>query len=186
MTDEQIIELFFRRDERAIRACMTAYEPYCRKVATGILENGEDVQEAVADTWLSVWDSIPPNRPQYLRLFLGRITRNKALSIWRKNHAQNRGGGQTVLALEELGTCVAPGSDPQEVVDTKLLGKHITAFLKTQPQIGCNVFLCRYFYMEEIPAIAIRYHLSENNVRMILSRTRQKLRKYLQKEGYSL
>lgn len=186
MTDEQIIELFFRREEQAIRECMTVYGPYCQKVAAGILENGEDVQEAVADTWMSAWDTIPPHRPKYLRLFLGRITRNKALSIWRKSHTQNRGGGQTALALEELGACVAPGSDPQEIVDTKLLGKHITAFLKNQSQMGRNVFLRRYFYMEDIPVIAKRFHLSENNVRMILSRMRQKLRKYLQKEGYSL
>lgn len=184
MNDERIIELFRRRDEQAIRESMIAYGTYCRTVASGILPDPADAEEAVADTWLAAWDSIPPHFPKYLRLFLGRITRNKALSIWRRNSAQSRGSGQVSLALDELGECIALNSSPEETVDTKELGQAITAFLKNEPAMRRNVFLRRYFYMEELPAIAKYYGLTESNVRTMLSRTRQKLKKYLQQEGY--
>ena len=184
MNDEKIIELFRRRDEQAIQESMIAYGAYCYQVAAGILTDPADAEEAVADTWLAAWDSIPPHFPKYLRLFLGRITRNKALSIWRRNTAQSRGSGQVSLALDELGECIAREGGPEEAVDTKELGKAITAFLKNEPVRRRNVFLRRYFYMEELSAIAQRYSLTESNVRMMLSRTRQRLRKYLQQEGY--
>lgn len=186
MNDEKIIELFRRRDEQAIQECMISYGAYCHSVAAGILPDSADAEEAVADTWLAAWDSIPPQCPRYLRLFLGRITRNKALSIWRKNSTQSRGSGQVRLALEELGECIASDSAPEKALDTKEMGKAITAFLKNEPIMRRNVFLRRYFYLEEMPAIANRYGLKESNVRMMLSRTRQKLKKYLTQEGYIL
>lgn len=186
MTDERIIELFQKRDEQAIRESMASYGSYCRAVASGILPDPADAEEAVADTWLTVWDLIPPHCPRYLRLFLGRITRNHAISIWRRNNAGSRGGGQTALALEELGECAAAEGSPEAVVDIKELTRTITAFLKNEPAVRRSVFLRRYFYLEDIPAIAHRHDLTESNVRMMLSRTRQKLRKYLIQEGYIL
>lgn len=184
MNDEKIIARFYARDERAIQACMDTYGAYCRTVAAGILSDSADVEEAVADTWLAAWDSIPPQYPKCLRLFLGRITRNQAISIWRKKNAQSRGGGQLEVALEELGECISPESSPEAMVDGKELRKQIDYFLKGQPTIRRQVFLRRYFYFEDIPSIAHRYGFKETNVRMMLSRTRQKLRKYLQQEGY--
>ena len=153
-------------------------------VAAGILDDPADVEEAVADTWLSAWDTIPPQCPKYLRLFLGRIVRNRAISIWRKNNAAGRGGGQVAIALEELEQCVASDTTPETVVDAKELERAITAFLKHEPATRRSVFLRRYFYLEDIPAIALRFGLREANVRMMLSRTRQKLKKYLIQEGY--
>lgn len=184
MTDEKIIELFFRRDEQAIRESTIAYGAYCRSIASGILSDPLDAEEVVADTWLAAWDSIPPNRPQYLRLFLGSITRNRALSRWRKNCAASRGGGETAIALEELGECISTGGSPEDTVNTKQLGQTITAFLKREPAMYRNVFLRRYYYMESFSDIADRYGLKETNVRMMLSRTRKKLRNYLKQEGY--
>lgn len=184
MTDEKIIELFNKRDEQAIRECMTAYEAYCRTVAAGILADPADAEEAVADTWLTAWDTIPPQCPKHLRLYLGRITRNLAISRWRKNTAQCRGGGQVELALEELGECVSRSAIPEAELDARQLQRAISAFLKTEPAIRRQVFVRRYFYLEELPAIAYRFGLGEANVRMMLSRTRQKLRNYLIQEGY--
>lgn len=184
MNDEKIIALYFDRDEQAIRESMDAYGAYCRAVAAGILSDPADVEEAVADTWLAAWDSIPPQYPKYLRLFLGRITRNQAISIWRKKNAHSRGGGQVAVALEELGECVSPDTSPEAAVNTKELQQAINGFLKAQPPLRRQVFLRRYFYLEDIPAIAHRYGLKETNVRMMLSRTRQKLRKFLTQEGY--
>lgn len=184
MNDEKIIALYFDRDEQAIRESMDAYGGYCRAVAGGILSDPADVEEAVADTWLAAWDTIPPQYPRCLRLFLGRITRNQAISIWRKRNAQSRGGGQVALALEELGECVCPDASPEAAVSTKELQQAINTFLAGRSLTHRQVFLRRYFYLEEISVIAHRYGLREGNVRMMLSRTRQKLRKYLQQEGY--
>lgn len=184
MNDEKIIELFQKRDEQAIKECMVLYGDYCRVVAAGILNDPADVEEALADTWLAAWDSIPPHNPKYLRLFLGRITRNRAISVWRKNHAGQRGGGQVIVALDELSQCVSPTGCPEQEVDAKQLTDAINRFLKNQPIRQRQVFLRRYFYLEDISAIAHRYDLRESNVRMMLSRTRQKLRKYLIQEGY--
>ena len=186
MNDEKIIELFWHRDEQAIRECITAYEAYCRKIATGILSDPADVEEVLADTWLAAWDCIPPQRPENLRLFLGRITRNSAIGVWRKMNAQCRGGGQVALALEELGECVSSGDSSEDMFSVRELERKITAFLKGQPTVPRQVFVRRYFYLEDTAAIANRYGLRENNVRMMLSRTRQKLRKYLEQEGYTL
>ena len=184
MNDEKIIELFQKRDEQAIKECMARYGSYCRTVAAGILADPADVEETVADTWLSAWDAIPPYIPKYLRLFLGRITRNHAISLWRRNNASSRGSGEIVLALEELEECVSSKDTPETAVSAKELEKTIATFLKNEPAARRKVFLRRYFYLEDIPAIAYRYGLSESNVRMMLSRTRQKLRKYLIQEGY--
>ena len=178
MTDNQIIELFQKRDEQAVGACILAYGSYCRTVAAGILRDAGDVEEALQDTWLAVWDAIPPQRPQSLRLFLGRIARNAAISIWRRNNASCRGGGMVCVALEELADCVPGGDLPDKTVDSRELSRMISAFLKTEPVLRRKVFVRRYFYLEDSSAIADRYGKKESNVRMMLSRTRQRLRKY--------
>lgn len=184
MTDEKIIEMFWRRDEQAIRECMETYGAYCKTVASRILSEESDIEETVSDTWLAAWDSIPPKHPQHLRLYLGSITRNKTISIWRANRAKSRGGDRVDVALEELSQCISLGSDPEAKVNMQQLQCAIMAFLKSEPVMRRQVFVRRYFYLEEIPSIASRYGLKQSNVRMMLSRTRQKMRKYLTQEGY--
>ena len=156
----------------------------CRTVAGSVLKNPLDIEEVVADTWLKAWDAIPLYRPQHLRLFLGKITRNLALSMWRKNSAYSRGGDQVTLALEELGECISNSDSPEEYVNMQELEKSISAFLKTEKPIRRAVFLRRYFYLETISSIAKRYSLREANVRMMLTRVRQKLKKFLEQEEY--
>lgn len=184
MDDKQIIELYCRRDEQAIRESMETYGDYCRSIAVGILSDPADAEEAVSDTWLAAWDSIPPAYPQSLRLYLGRLTRNRSIDLWRRNRAQSRGGDRIPQVLEELSECVGPAADPEEQLSAKELSRTVTAFLKSESAMRRSVFLCRYFYFEDLPDIARRYQLRESNVRMMLSRTRQKLRKYLIQEGY--
>ena len=185
MTEEKIIELFNRRDEQAIRECISQFDRYLRKVASAILADPADIEEAVSDTWLAAWDTIPPQRPKYLKLYLARIVRNRAVGIWRKNNAYSRGGGEPMLALEELGQIV--GSDSvEETLDMKALSSEISAFLKNQGKLPRMVFVRRYFYVQSIADIAASLGLKESNVRMILSRTRNKLKKYLLQEGYML
>lgn len=186
MEDEKIIELYWNRDEQAIRATMETYGIYCHTVATAILGDNGDAEEAVADTWLRAWNAIPPLRPNCLRLYLGKITRNISLSIWRKNHADSRGGGQVLLALEELAECVSTGETPETVVSTGELEQAITDFLLNEPVKSRAIFLRRYFYLEDSKAIAKSYAMTDVAVRMHLSRTRRKLKEYLIKEGHIL
>lgn len=186
MKDQEILALYFRRSEEAIQASMDSYGSYCRAVAAGILEDPEDVEEAVADTWLRAWNAIPPAKPDSLRLYLGRITRNLSLSLWRKNNAQRRGGGQVLLALEELGECVSRQDTPEALWDTRELASALSAFLRQLPEKQRRIFLRRYFYLEEIAVIAKSLGTKEVNIRMILSRLRKKLKEYLLQEGYEL
>lgn len=184
MRDEEIISLYFERDEHAIQATIDTYGAYCSSIAMNILKNSSDAEETVADTWVSAWNSIPPQRPQFLRLFLGKITRNLSLSLWRSKTADCRGGGETAKALDELSDCISDQNDPEKVVQTKELGHIISVFLKSEPQNSRVIFLRRYFYLESSKAIALRLGTSDANVRMTLSRTRKRLKDHLKKEGY--
>lgn len=184
MTDSEIIILYNQRKEEAIRASMEVYGSYCHAVAARILQDPADAEEAVADTWLHAWNAIPPQQPRHLRLFLGKLTRNLALSIWRKNNAQSRGGGQVPLALEELKECSTSEGSPEALVSTKELASSVSSFLRTLPERQRAVFLRRYFYLEDTKAIAGHLGMKEANVRMLLSRLRQKLKKHLTQEGY--
>lgn len=186
MNDDQIIELYFARDERAITATDMKYGAYCCQIADRILSDPMDTEETVSDTWLRAWTTIPPNRPRVLRLYLAKITRNLAFSRYRARNAEKRGSGDVVLALEELSECVSGGEGPEDSLALRTLTDAIGAFLRTQSEQNRNVFIRRYFYLEEIAEISARYSLKESNVLMILARVRKKLKEYLIKEGYDL
>lgn len=186
MEDEKILELYRDRDEQAIRETIAQYESYCRTVALGILSNEADVEEVLSEVWLRAWESIPPQEPEYLRLYLAKITRNQAMSRLRRESAQRRGGGQVALALEELGECVSGSQSAEGALDAKELQEAINAFLHTLPQRDRVTFLRRYFYLEDTKTIAAQLHTKETNLRMLLSRTRKKLKNYLIQEGYEL
>lgn len=185
MEDAKIIDLYFGRDETAIEETDRKYGTYCRGVAWNILQSAEDSEECVNDTWLRAWNAMPPQRPGVLRQFLAKITRNLSLDRFRASHAQKRGSGEVPLALEELKECVGAG-DPATDAERKLLEALIGQFLQRLSPRDRNVFLRRYFYMESHKDIAARYGMKEANVRLCLSRTRQKLRDYLRKEDFPL
>lgn len=183
MEDSKIIELYFARNEAAIAETDKKYGPYCHAIAYRILQNLSDSEECVNDTWLRAWNAMPPQRPGVLRQFLAKITRNLSLDRWRGANAEKRGGGETVLALEELGECISAGGDPATQLELAELKAAIAGFLKSLPERERSIFLRRYFYLEKPEQIAKAYLLKKANVRLILSRTRQKLREYLEKEG---
>lgn len=186
MEDSQIIELYFARDQRAVAETDEKYGRYCFCLANSILENREDAEETLSDTYLRAWNAIPPVRPQVLRLYLARITRNLAFSRWRKDHAEKRGGGQMELVLEELDECIpAPGS-PEEGLDGKEFAKLIREFLDTLGEKERGLFLRRYFYVEQTEQLAARYRMKPESVRKSLLRTRKKLKDYLNREGYAV
>ena len=186
MEDQKIIEMLLARNEDALLRIRTAYDAYCHQVARSVLAREEDAQEAVADAMLRVWNSIPPNRPENLKLYLARVTRNCALSILRLQNAQKRGGGQLLVALEELGDCVSDRTDVAEALNKRELARAISDFLRKQNGRDRGIFLHRYFHLESTAQIAEQYAMGEANVLQVLSRIRRKLKHYLIQEGYAL
>ena len=186
MEDQQIIDLYYQRNEQAIAEFEAKYGNYCHTIAKNILDCRETAEECVNDTWWHSWRVMPPQLPQCLRAFFGRITRNLALDRYRSAHRAKRGGDEMTAALEELGQCVSGNDDPEAVFQEKELGRCINRFLLTQPRRDRNVFLCRYYYLYSTADIAKGLGLTEGHVRTVLSRMRQKLRLALEKEGYSL
>lgn len=186
MNDEAILELYFARDEQAVAETDRKYGTYCYHIANAILADAGDSEETVSDTYLQAWNTIPPKRPGVLKMYLAKITRNLSFSRWRKRSAEKRGGGELPLALEELAECLASPESVEDSLSGKELACTIRAFLDTLPRREQNIFLRRYFFLEESDAIAQRYGMKPATVLRTLSRTRGKLRAYLTKEGYAL
>lgn len=182
MDDKQIIALFFRRSEEAIGALAARYGALLQHVAVNILGNALDAQECVNDSYLALWDRIPPQEPSPLRAYACRVTRNIALTRRRDDHADRR-NSQYDLSLEELSACIAgPGLDEQ--LDARQLGRAIDAFLDTISRENRIIFLRRHWFGDSVGDIAARMGLKENTVSVRLSRTRSLLRAYLVQEGY--
>ena len=184
MEDSRIIELYWARDEEAIKASQESYGAYCRAIAWRILNVEEDCEECLSDTWLKAWNTMPPQRPSILSAFFGCLTRNLAFSRWREKKALKRMGDETALALSELCYCVAGGADPAEQTEAKDLEAAVNRFLRGLSAQECNLFLLRYYHVYSIRAIAQQYSMKENTVKGSLLRTRRKLRRFLEKEGY--
>ena len=184
MEDHEIIELYFSRDESAIRYTDQKYGNYCFTVAWNILFDREDSQECVNDTWRKTWDLIPPERPMFLKFFLAKITRGFAMNLLRTRTRDKRGGSQYEAALDELENVLSSGNDPEKEFEAKELAQEINRFLSKLAERDRNVFVRRYFYMESGAQIAEKYRLSETNVNVILNRTRKKLKEHLRKEGW--
>ena len=184
--DKGIIELYEMRDERAIRQTADKYGRYCFGVAKNILPSEQDCEECVNDTYVRVWNSIPPKKPSNFRLFLARITRNLAIDRVKRDVAMKRGGGEFALALEEIGDIASDDDTVEKDIEYSVLVRRINEFLRSISERDCNVFVSRYFYIESISTISRKYSLSEANVHKILSRVRVGLKEYLRAEGYEI
>ena len=184
MDDIEIIDMYWERDQKAIYYTSQKYEVYCYKVAVNILKNKEDSEECVNDTWLAAWNEMPPKRPDILKLFLARITRNSAINALKSRMARKRFASEGIVALEELSECIGDGKDISSELEAKELEASIGRFVSQLPEREGNIFARRYFYTEKIKIIASEYGLTKHNVTVILHRTRIKLRNYLIKEGF--
>lgn len=184
MNDSQIIKLYWQRNECAIQETNSKYGAYCYSIANNILTSKEDSEECVNETWLRAWNTMPPQKPNRLNLFLAKITRNLSFDKFKAKTADKRGGGELTLVLDELESCIADSTDTEKEYSAKELNESINSFLHTLSECECNVFLRRYFYAESVTEISVRYELKESNVNVILSRARKKLRTHLEKEGY--
>lgn len=185
-TEEEIIALYWSRNEEAIRQTADTLGRYCYTVAYNILGNPEDAEECVNDTYLALWNAIPPARPASFKHFVTRILRNLALNRYKEQNRDKRGGGQVPLALEELSEVVSDTEDIPADYARKELLESVTRFLRRCSPRDRSLFLDRYVRLEPTAVLAKRYGVKEAQVLLILSRTRKKLKAQLEKEGYTL
>ena len=181
MEDSKIIELFFARDEDAIKHTDDTYGRRLYQLADNIVRNGQDAEESVSDTYLKAWDTIPPRKPQYFFAYIAKICRHFALDRldW-KNAAKRK--AEVVSLTQEMEACIPDTQRDRELAE-KELGMILDTFLRILTPENRVVFLRRYWYVDTIAEIAVRYGISESAVQMRLNRTRAKLCTYLEKEG---
>lgn len=182
MDDQKIIDLYWSRSEDAISETAAKYDGYCYSIAYNILANNEDAEESVSDTHMAAWKAMPPRRPSILATFLGKITRHLAIDRWRSRNRYKRGGGEIILALEELEECVSDSETVEKAYERKQMAAVLNRFLESLPETERRVFLCRYWYLDPIADIANYYGFSNSKVTSMLHRTRGKLRALLEKE----
>ena len=181
MDDSEILDLYFARSEQAIVQTDQKYGFYSYSIAKRILSDPLDAEESVNDTYAEVWKSLPPRRPKYFFAFLASICRHLSLNRvdW-KQAAKRRAQG--VPLTEEMENCI-PDAVHERQMEAKELGKLLDAFLEGLPKDSRLIFLRRYWYVDSVPEIAARYGMTESKVKMQLSRTKEKLRSFLEQEG---
>ncbi|MCH5323911.1 MAG: sigma-70 family RNA polymerase sigma factor [Eubacterium sp.] len=184
MEDSQIVELYWERSESAIAETKQKYEHYCHYIAYNILKSDMDAEECVNDTYVKAWNSIPPNRPNRLSAYLGKITRNIALDRYEKNKAQKRGGGEMSVVLDELQECI-PSSN-NSISDTYILKDAINRFLVSLSPDKRKIFMRRYWYLSSIKEISQEYGISQSKAKMTLLRVRNDFKAFLEKEGIDI
>ena len=183
MEDTKIIDLFWERDESAIRETEITYGRYCRTIAFNILGVEEDVQECLNDTWLGAWNSIPPARPACLSAFLAKITRNLAISKYRAKYAKKRTGDRLSESLDELGECIPVSNDNvSQAIDRRILAEAINGYLDTCSEKQRKIFVRRFFYFDSIAEISQMYGIGQSDVKVTLMRMRRSLQKILEEE----
>ena len=184
MDDKRIVDLFFERNEQALTETRQKYSRYLHRVALGILQNQQDAEECVNDTYLRAWNAIPPHRPSRLSVFLGKITRHLALDRYTALTADKRGGGTQAAILEEWREALPEtNSDP---ADDMAVRDALSRFLRQLPAEKRRMFIRRYWYGDTIATIAADRHATESAVKMTLSRIRGELKTFLEKEGIAL
>lgn len=181
MTDREIIGLFFERSDAAITETQRLYGRYFHSIAYGIVWDDADAEEIVNDTYLHAWNTIPPEHPDSLRGFLGRVTRQLAIKYLEKSTAIKRGAGQYASVIDELAECISDGDD---LSDTVALRDVLNRFLQTLSPAERGIFIRRYWHMQSIDDIAAACGVSESKVKSQLFRTRKKLKTHLDKEGF--
>lgn len=181
MEDEQIIELFWSRDERAIEQAAAKYAPYCRTIAMNVLSNHEDAEECVNDTWLRVWNAIPPERPKAFRAWVGKITLRLALNRRQQNHAQKRYAGMEEI-LSELEQCVPSDESADRQLAAKEITRIINQWLGTLSREDRAIFVRRYWYGDAVKKLALEGGVSPGKMAKRLYVLRGKLKAALEKE----
>ena len=185
MDDINIIELFFERKENAIKETSLKYGKFIRYIAFNITGDNAQAEECENDTYLSLWNSIPPERPEFLKAYIGTLVRNRALSIYRKNTAVKRNCGITVL-LDELEECIPSSFNTEDEYFGKVLTEILNKWLKTLSEENRAVFIKRYWYGEAVKDIAEEVSCSPSKISSLLFSLRKQLKNELEKEGVAV
>lgn len=185
MDDNKIIELYWARLEDAIRETSVKYGKLCRFIADNILASREDSEECVNDTYLGLWNAIPPERPVRFSVFVSRVARNQALKKYEYLSAAKR-NPEAVCSLDELGECVSGKDDIETELENRRIEQAIDDFLWQLSEEKRNVFLRRYWYFESIEGICRQTGFSRSKVKSMLYNLRRKLRTHLEREGIAV
>jgi len=190
MQDTAIVEMFTSRNESAIAESQRKYGAYLKQIAYNVLGAGstQDSEEIANDTYLSAWNSIPPHKPEQLSTYLGKIARQIAIDSFRKRTSQKRLGSQYALSLSELADCIPASADfsPERAAESRLLREKINEWLATLEVTTRKIFVARYFFHDSLREIAPRYDMSESKVKSMMFRTRNDLKAFLEKEGFTI
>ena len=184
MDDDRIVRLFWERDEQAIEETAAKYGALCHRIAYNVLSDRQDAEECVSDTYVGLWNAIPPATPHNFKAFVCKVARNvslKRLAFLTREKRSPEGR----LSLDELAGVLSDERCAPDVSDEEV-GRHISAFLREQSPDAQRVFIRRYVFFDSVSAIAVRYGFTESKVKNLLFRTRNKLRNHLIKEGVAL
>ena len=185
MDDDKIIELYWTRSELAVSETQMKYGRLCISIASNILSNIEDSEECVNDTYLALWNSIPPKKPERLQAFICRITRNLALKKYEYVTAEKR-NKNVACSIDELEYCVSGRNEVEAELESKKIETAINMFLRQQDKEKRGVFILRYWYFESIKSISDYTGFSQSKVKSILFNLRRRLRLYLESEGIEI
>ena len=186
MDDNRIVELYLARDEAAIKQTIVKYGSRLHSLAYGIVKDQQTAEECESDTYMKAWNTIPPHEPRsYLYAFLARITRYISLNCCRDRGRLKRSTFICELSTE-LEQCIAAPDDMECRIEDMALSTAINGFLGKLDEEKRNIFVRRYWYMDSVVDISKRFALSESKVKTVLFRCRKRLRKHLEKEGYTL
>ena len=186
MTDNQIVELYIIRDERAITESTSRYGAYCNKIAMNILHSREDSEECVADTWHNAWNSIPPQKPLSLSAFFGKIVRNLAITRYRKSKAGKRSSGGLALLLSEFGECIPSREDTAGQVESRLLVQIIDDWLSRLNKEDRAVFIRRYWFGDSVKELAKECGVTPAKMAQTMLKLRKSLKAKLEMEGVEI
>ena len=185
MEDKTILDLYVQRSERAITETAAKYGPYCGAVADRVLGCPEDTEEILNDTWLAAWNDIPPSLPACLRAYLGRITRNLALSRFRLYHTKKRYAGMETL-LSELEDCLPDPRTPEEELDRRELVRVLQGWTDSLGPEERRLFVRRYWHGVPVKQLAREAGIAQNAMAQRLARLRRSLKTRLEQEGADL
>ena len=185
MDDKQIIELYFERNEQAIKETQNKYGAFCHRIAMNILGIHEDAEECVNDTYYSVWKQIPPTVPEVFKVYLGRITRNLSISRFRAMRAKKRYSSMEIM-LSELNDCVPSSSNVEQTIEVMQLSDYISEWLDSLPEEDCALFVRRYWFGDEVQELAKKCGITAVKMAQRMLRLRKSLKAALEQKGVAL
>ena len=182
--DEEILDMYWARDEKAITETDRKYRRYLHTIAYNILHDDLDCEECLNDTYLGTWNSIPPARPRIFQIFLSKIMRNIAVTRYKRNTAGKRIPSEMTVSLEELGQSIPFSESAEHDYLVREVSRILSQYLRTLPERSAFIFICRYYCSDRIADISQMLHISERTVFRELTEIREGLKKALEKEGY--